>query len=60
MRALRETQSRIEQTLRLDYETFINAAFFLQGKLIEEGPGKQLFTNPHDKRTEDYVTGRFG
>jgi phosphate transport system ATP-binding protein len=37
-----------------------HAAFFLQGKLIEEGPGKQLFTNPHDKRTEDYVTGRFG
>ena len=30
-RTLRETQSRIEQTLRLDYETFINAAFFLQG-----------------------------
>lgn len=28
----RETQSRIEQTLRLDYETFINASFFLQGK----------------------------
>jgi exonuclease SbcC len=31
-RTLRETQARIEQTLRLDYETFINAAFFLQGK----------------------------
>jgi len=31
-RSTRETQSRIEQTLRLDYETFINAAFFLQGK----------------------------
>ena len=30
-RTLRETQTRIEQTLRLDYETFINAAFFLQG-----------------------------
>jgi phosphate transport system ATP-binding protein len=37
-----------------------HAAFFLQGRLIEEGPGKQLFTNPRDKRTEDYVTGRFG
>jgi phosphate transport system ATP-binding protein len=36
------------------------AAFFLQGRLIEDGPGKQLFTNPRDKRTEDYVTGRFG
>jgi len=31
-RTVRETQARIEQTLRLDYETFINAAFFLQGK----------------------------
>lgn len=31
-RTLRETQARIEQMLRLDYETFINAAFFLQGK----------------------------
>jgi len=31
----RETQSRIEQTLRLDYETFVNASFFLQGKADE-------------------------
>lgn len=31
-RTLRETQARIEHTLRLDYETFVNAAFFLQGK----------------------------
>jgi exonuclease SbcC len=31
-RTLRETQARIEQVLRLDYETFINAAFFLQGR----------------------------
>ncbi|HNB54098.1 MAG TPA: AAA family ATPase, partial [Anaerolineales bacterium] len=31
-RALRETQRRIEETLRLDYDTFVNAAFFLQGK----------------------------
>ena len=36
------------------------AAFFLQGRLIEEGPGKQLFTHPRNKQTEDYVTGRFG
>jgi len=31
-RSLRETQARIEQTLRLDYDTFVNASFFLQGK----------------------------
>ena len=36
------------------------AAFFLQGQLIESGPGQALFTQPQDKRTEDYVTGRFG
>lgn len=37
-----------------------NAAFFLQGRLIEEGTGKALFTMPKDKRTEDYIMGRFG
>jgi phosphate transport system ATP-binding protein len=37
-----------------------NAAFFLQGRLIEEAPGKKLFTNPANKQTEDYITGRFG
>ena len=31
-KTIRDTQSRIEQTLRLDYETFVNASFFLQGK----------------------------
>jgi phosphate transport system ATP-binding protein len=36
------------------------AAFFLQGELIEHGPGSTLFINPQDQRTEDYVTGRFG
>jgi phosphate transport system ATP-binding protein len=36
------------------------AGFLLQGELVEFGPGRDLFTNPRDKRTEDYVTGRFG
>lgn len=36
------------------------AAFFLQGELIEYGEGKSLFTAPKQKKTEDYVTGRFG
>ena len=36
------------------------AAFFLQGDLVEYGEGSELFTNPKEKRTEDYVTGRFG
>ena len=36
------------------------AGFFLNGELVEEGPAYQVFTKPRDKRTEDYVTGRFG
>ena len=34
--------------------------FFLSGELIEFGKSDKLFTNPEDKRTEDYITGRFG
>lgn len=36
------------------------AFFFLQGELVEQAPGKQIFTNPKDRRTEDYIEGRFG
>lgn len=36
------------------------AAFFLMGDLIEYRPRTEIFTTPHDKRTEDYITGRFG
>jgi phosphate transport system ATP-binding protein len=36
------------------------AAFFLQGELIEFGIGNSIFVNPQDKRTEDYIQGRFG
>ncbi len=36
------------------------ASFFLNGELIEEGPVYQIFARPRDKRTEDYITGRFG
>ena len=46
----------VQQAARMaDY-----AAFFLQGELVEFAEGKQLFVNPKDKRTEDYVQGRFG
>jgi phosphate transport system ATP-binding protein len=34
--------------------------FFLLGELVELGITRELFTNPRDKRTEDYITGRFG
>jgi phosphate transport system ATP-binding protein len=36
------------------------AAFFLQGELVEYDDGKVMFTTPKQKKTEDYVTGRFG
>jgi len=36
------------------------AGFFLNGELVEEGAVYQIFAGPKDKRTEDYVTGRFG
>jgi phosphate transport system ATP-binding protein len=36
------------------------AAFMLDGELIEVGRGSDLFINPQDQRTEDYITGRFG
>jgi phosphate transport system ATP-binding protein len=36
------------------------AAFFLMGELVEQQPGRAMFTTPRDQRTEDYVTGRFG
>jgi phosphate transport system ATP-binding protein len=37
-----------------------DAAFFLMGECIEVGPAEEMFTNPKDRRTEDYITGRFG
>ena len=37
-----------------------NTAFFLLGELVEFGRTEQLFSAPADKRTEDYITGRFG
>ena len=35
-------------------------AFFLLGEMVEIGPTEQIFSMPRDKRTEDYITGRFG
>ena len=37
-----------------------NTAFFLLGELVEFGKTERLFSTPSDKRTEDYITGRFG
>ncbi len=35
-------------------------AFFHMGRLVESGPTDEIFTNPKDSRTQDYITGRFG
>src|SRR5690606_32697018 len=35
-------------------------AFFHMGKLVETGQTEEIFTNPRDTRTQDYITGRFG
>lgn len=37
-----------------------STAFFLNGRLIEQGATDDMFTRPKDKKTEDYITGRFG
>ena len=35
-------------------------AFFYEGRVVESGPTNQMFTRPHQRQTEDYITGRFG
>lgn len=37
-----------------------NTVFFLLGEVVESAPTERLFSHPRDKRTEDYITGRFG
>lgn len=46
----------MQQAVRISDRT----AFFLLGELIEYGDTEELFSSPTDKRTEDYITGRFG
>ena len=46
----------MQQAVRISDYT----AFFLLGDLVEFGATEQMFSSPRDKRTEDYITGRFG
>ena len=46
----------MQQATRVSKHT----AFFLNGEIVESGPTEKLFIEPEDKRTEDYITGRFG
>ncbi len=43
-----------------DYTAFMLSDAERTGQLIEFGPTAEVFTRPRDKRTEDYITGRFG
>ena len=46
----------MQQAVRISDTT----AFFLLGELVEYGQTEQMFSQPQDKRTEAYITGRFG
>jgi phosphate transport system ATP-binding protein len=46
----------LQQAARVSQRT----AFFHLGVLVEEGETSQIFTNPREQRTQDYITGRFG
>ncbi len=46
----------MQQAVRISDHT----AFFLMGELVEFAPTEELFSQPRDQRTEDYITGRFG
>jgi phosphate transport system ATP-binding protein len=51
----------MQQAARVsDYTAFFMMGEEREGYLVEYGPTKELFTNPRDQRTEDYITGRFG
>ncbi|HIQ01573.1 MAG TPA: phosphate ABC transporter ATP-binding protein [Anaerolineales bacterium] len=51
----------MQQAARVsDYTAFLMMGEDRAGELVEYGPTKEIFTNPRDKRTEDYITGRFG
>ena len=46
----------MQQAARVSDKT----VFFLLGEIIESGETERIFSRPQDKRTEDYITGRFG
>ena len=67
--SIEETLSRLKQeytiilvphTIQQASRVADRAAFFLNAELIEQGLVYDIFTRPRDKRTEDYVTGKFG
>jgi len=55
-----ETDALVERSLQQAARVAEFTGFFLLGKMIEFDKTEKIFTNPSDKRTEDYITGRFG
>jgi len=62
MRELRENYTIIIVTHNMQQAARVSdyTGYFLLGELVEFGETNQIFTSPRDKRTEDYITGRFG
>ncbi|TMB11490.1 MAG: phosphate ABC transporter ATP-binding protein [Deltaproteobacteria bacterium] len=62
IRGLRESLTIVIVTHNMQQAARVSdsTAFFYMGELIEHGPTEQIFTNPRESRTEDYVTGKFG
>jgi len=61
-RTLRETLTVVIVTHNMQQAARVSdtTAFMLTGELVESGPTSEMFTRPSDRRTEDYITGRFG
>jgi phosphate transport system ATP-binding protein len=62
IRELRESLTIVIVTHNMQQAARVSdaTAFFYMGELIEHGSTEQIFTNPREPRTEDYVTGKFG
>jgi phosphate transport system ATP-binding protein len=62
IRELRETYTIVIVTHSMQQAARVSdtTAFFLLGELVEVGETEQIFTSPRERRTEDYITGRFG
>jgi phosphate transport system ATP-binding protein len=62
MHTLRERYTIIIVTHNLQQATRVSdrTAFFLHGEVVEYAATDQMFTSPKDRRTEDYITGKFG
>ena len=62
IRELREALTIVIVTHNMQQAARVSdaTAFFYMGELVESGPTEQIFTNPKESRTEDYVTGKFG